>query len=493
MARPHRVGGPSASSFCLVARGLTGHFARDPIQPSSWPKRDGCVCRSTQSPGAVSLCAHEPSCTREPPRDSKCAPVRPGAARSARRSSSRHPAATAASPSAAAEPPRACDMPYAVRATGASRQPNAPQRTVEGPVASRGPRRPASRGGCRRRGSCAPSGATGSLGSCGAGRPRPPDVPRRGPRRASPGLGAPRRLVSLLRVSCAHAVSPPVSCRPAAACSSARACAVRARAGRSAAHGPAGPGSVARASAGQECLGSRAAGSFGPRAAGSWGLCPAASRGTRASRSRGTCGGDAAGDAVVPRTVDFSEPRVRVPPASGRDGWTSGAAWAFVGAGTVSPRGLRPDRCQRSTTPRGHCPRCSVLPQKGAGAPRRRAGERAGGRVAPLPRGRVPRGPRGRVLTVVRGCAACLYGGCARHLYVPPGIAINGCLVHAPWNAASRASKLGRRGVPPYPWGKGLGKMIPGHSTARPLIVVPSQEDLFRRDIHGRSRNPRTR
>ncbi|SDM38341.1 hypothetical protein SAMN05444921_107198 [Streptomyces wuyuanensis] len=69
----------------------------------------------------------------------------------------------------------------------------------------------------------------------------------------------------------------------------------------------------------------------------------------------------------------------------------------------------------------------------------------------------------------VGGGAAGVPGG---SLYGAGAIAIRSVLVHAPWDACSLARReqdsraLGRRGVAPYPWGYGVGKMIPGQSSA---------------------------
>lgn len=83
-------------------------------------------------------------------------------------------------------------------------------------------------------------------------------------------------------------------------------------------------------------------------------------------------------------------------------------------------------------------------------------------------------------------------GSCSYHLALP----FTGLLGHAPWNAGLDRRAVGRRGVSPYSGGYGLGKMIPGHSSAghaSPPTAVPSQEDLLRRDTDGRLRILRTR
>lgn len=83
-------------------------------------------------------------------------------------------------------------------------------------------------------------------------------------------------------------------------------------------------------------------------------------------------------------------------------------------------------------------------------------------------------------------------GSCRYHQALP----FTGLLGHAPWNAGLDRRAVGRRGVSPYSGGYGLGKMIPGHSSAGhapPSTAVPSQEELLRRDTDGRLRIFRTR
>lgn len=83
-------------------------------------------------------------------------------------------------------------------------------------------------------------------------------------------------------------------------------------------------------------------------------------------------------------------------------------------------------------------------------------------------------------------------GSCRYHLALP----FTGLLGHAPWNAGPDRRAVGRGGVSPYSGGYGLGKMIPGHSSAGhspPSTADPSQQDLLRRDTDGRLRILRTR